>query len=199
MLDEKAKLLSEHEKRMLQQLLEELAQQSEQNQHMESSGRHNLTHQERYGLDEQADNRSETPSSNTELNEFDNQDEAHSPLVISEDAAVEMSRQLQFVGHQLVKLIYGLGQNPCNCSNCTKQLKKALPLINNKNGYETETSKNNGSNTANTEYNEDGSIKRQCKQVLSFTLYDRSLGGRKSKYCSAEVKKEVADYAEVHG
>jgi hypothetical protein len=60
-------------------------------------------------LDEQQDNRSETPSSNndTELNDadLDENDEVHSPVVLEGNVAVEMTRQLQFVGHQ-VRILY---------------------------------------------------------------------------------------------
>ncbi|KAI6176712.1 BMA-ATTF-4, isoform b [Aphelenchoides bicaudatus] len=179
MMDGKFKVnekMSENDQLILQQLIENLAQ-TQQGNNMESS-------------DEQPENRSETPSSNndTELNELDNQEEEHTPAELNENVAAEMSRQLQFVGHQLVKLLDGLGKTPCMCHGCSKQLKKTLPIIQgSKNGNNSEFAKhlNNGSNNANVEFNEDGTIKRQC--------------GRKSKYCSAEVKKEVADYAELHG
>lgn len=61
-----------------------------------------------------------------------------------------------------------------------------MPEINCKNGGDSnqlaKQVKTNGTEGI-IEFNEDGSLKR----------------GRKSKYCSAKEKEEVADYAEIHG
>ncbi|KAI6214844.1 hypothetical protein M3Y94_00316200 [Aphelenchoides besseyi] len=180
---------------------------------------------------EQRETRSVSPSSHNEtlqnenddqLLEDDDQEEEAKPSVISENAATEMNRQLQFVGHQLVRLIEGLGQRPCTCTGCAKQLNKNNPNVHYSskkllNGGQKVNSRNlnaaaikpmtpidlndshleavnqmvnqlsNGTTghsfTSSVELNEDGTLKR----------------GRKSKYCSNEEKRVVAEYAEIHG
>jgi len=194
MLD-KVKPLTENDQLILQQLIENLAQQSEQNNQMNVDS-----------SDEQQDNRSETPFSqnDTEPNEeaeieengHNEENGTQSPIVIEGNVAVEMSRQLQFVGHQLVKLLCGIGQTPCTCNNCATQLKKNIPAVkqhkkaneldlNVVNQMAKQLTNANGANTNGPpiEFNDDGSLKR----------------GRRSKYCTAAEKQEVADYADQHG
>ncbi|KAI6241580.1 hypothetical protein M3Y99_00317800 [Aphelenchoides fujianensis] len=171
--------------------------------------------------DEQQEIQTASPSSQTGTlcNENGNEvtengrDHRQEALALGGNTMEEMNKQLQFVGHQLVRLLKSLNQAPCPCNGCVHQLKKNTPCTventrpasplrplarraNNKhpNDFQLEMMNqmvkqlSNGTPTpapfpSAVELNEDGSLRR----------------GRKSKYCSNEEKKAVAEYAELHG
>jgi hypothetical protein len=107
--------LSNENKLILEKLFENLTQGGNQN-----------------GTISSTENRSETPSDDddAEMEEQQTNGTTSTPnqIILQGDVAAEMSRQLQFVGHQLVKLICGIGKTPCMCSNCSNQMKKNFPM-----------------------------------------------------------------------
>ncbi|KAI6187895.1 hypothetical protein M3Y98_00295100 [Aphelenchoides besseyi] len=176
--------------------------------------------------DEERETRSASPSSQNEMlqNENDDQilkdddqeEEEAKMVMINGDLATEMSRQLQFI----VRLLESFGQHPCTCTVCDKQLNKNRPDVH----YSSETL--NGAQKENSEQSEAAipsttpfgssnlnleAVNQMFKQLSNGTTshsFPPSVElnesgtlkrGRKSKYCSNEEKRAVAEYAEIHG
>ncbi|CAD5214936.1 unnamed protein product [Bursaphelenchus okinawaensis] len=134
----------------------------------------------------------ESASTSSKCNETsENGRDTQSPVTVNGDLANELTKQLSFVSHNLVKLLHGLGQKPCSCNDCNKCLLKFSPETASCSRTTTTPHLNLDFVVKNlqrgehdeVEYLEDGTVKR----------------GRKSKYCTPERKKEVAIYAEEYG
>ncbi|KAF7638223.1 hypothetical protein Mgra_00002193 [Meloidogyne graminicola] len=96
---------------------------------------------------------------------------------------------LQMLNHQMSILIRTLNVQPCNCSDCgitalkTKYNGKNQSLLNG--SYRSE--------------NQQSSSDQKNNYDMSLDWGESTQRGRRSKYCTAAEKKEVAGFVQVHG
>ncbi|CAD5225441.1 unnamed protein product [Bursaphelenchus xylophilus] len=113
-----------------------------------------------------------------------------------------LKNQLDFVGHQLVRLLQAIGQSPCECTTCETHLPgKANPMSSGQmmDQLQRQVSvdqKSNNSERAHSEESFSGPLKPSLGGV---DLAGFQKGNRRSKYFTEEAKLKVAEYAVIHG
>ncbi|CAD5218128.1 unnamed protein product [Bursaphelenchus okinawaensis] len=107
-----------------------------------------------------------------------------------------LKSQMDFIGHQMLRLLQVIGQPPCDCANCETHLHNKPANLQ----LRRQSSCDHKSNASDRAHSEESTAAGPLKPSIGgVDLAGFQKGNRRSKYFTEEAKLKVAEYAVMHG